>query len=85
MTETHPDISEAETITIGNAMLRRGISRTKIYKSIQYGRLQSLKAGGQRLIVISSMQRLLAPVTRKPIPRERADWRQCACEIALTD
>ena len=74
MTETHPGqlqrrtpdhISEADTITIENALLRWRISRNEIFKLMRAGRLESVKDGGRRLIVIRSMRQHLG-LARKP-------------------
>jgi hypothetical protein len=81
MTQMYPHDIKAETITIENAMLRWRVSRTKISKSIEYGRLQSVKFRGQRLLVIRSMQQLMD--RRRPTTKERrAEWRRAQAAAA---
>ncbi|SRR5258708_1272532 len=67
MTEAHPhDVSEAQTITIKKAAFCLGVTRSTIYAWMKAGRLQTVKAGCRRLIVVRSVRILATELHRLP-------------------
>ena len=62
------------SLTINDASKRTGISRSRIYRFLDAGRLRSFKVGKARLIIAQSLVQLLAelaagPEGALPLPR----------------
>lgn len=56
--------TQTENISIGEAVRRFGIGRTKIYELIQCGKIEAFKLGRRTLINVDSVQALIAELPR---------------------
>jgi hypothetical protein len=56
-----PDAIEPITVNINEARRLSGLGTTKLYELMAAGRLEGSKLDGRRLIVFSSLNKLLLP------------------------
>lgn len=56
--------TQAENVSIGEAVRRFGIGRTKLYELIQGGKIEAFKLGRRTLINVDSVQTLIAGLPR---------------------
>jgi len=55
------------TVTVSTAVKLTGLGRTKIWEMLKVGKVESVRVGRRRLVVYSSLKRLLEPQpARKP-------------------
>ena len=61
------------SLTINDASKRTGLSRSRIYRYLDAGRLRSFKVGKARLVIAQSLRQLLAELAASPegAPRYR--------------
>jgi hypothetical protein len=58
--------SERVTCTIPQAVEASGVGRSSLYLEMDAGRLEYVKVGSRRLIVVASLLKLLTPSTKAP-------------------
>jgi len=54
------------SLTIAEANKRTGLSRSRLYRFLDAGRLRSFKVGKQRLIIAQSLRQLLGELVASP-------------------
>ena len=54
------------SLTIAEASARTGLSRSRLYRFLDAGRLRSFKVGKQRLIIAQSLRKLLGELVASP-------------------
>jgi excisionase family DNA binding protein len=52
-------------VSVSSAVSLTGLSRTKLYKLIDDGRLEAVRVDGRRLVLFESIERLLAPAEKQ--------------------
>jgi hypothetical protein len=54
--------------TIPEASAATGLSRSKLYQEIAVGRIETSKVGGRTLVIVSSLEKLIATGSPLPVP-----------------